>query len=406
MREAPNPDIRLEVRSTLHGVSPTDWDRLCPPGDPFTTHAFLCALEDSGSAVPDTGWRARHLLLWSGEALVGAAPLYEKAHSYGEYIFDWGWAQACHRAGIPYYPKLSCAVPFTPATGGRLLVAPGPEADRTEDTLIEGMLELERRLGAHSLHLLFVSEAACARHRGRHGLHGRMSMQFHWENCDENGLPYATFDAWLSRFRSKVRKETRRERNRVASLGGVLRVLRGSEIDAEAWPALRRFYLDTVDKRGGEAYLTEAFFRIAAETLQHLSLAVLVQVEGRYVAGALCFERGGQLYGRYWGCEPGYEALHFEVCYHQPIALCIAAGWTRFEAGAQGGHKLRRGLMPTATWSLHQLRHPGLDRAVAEALAQEESELVAHLPAVAAHGPFHRDCGEPPPEPTPAPLQL
>lgn len=403
--DAPEP-LRITVHSSLREISASVWDGLAPPGDPFTTHAFLLALEDSRSAVAATGWRARHLLVWAGEVAVGAAPLYEKVHSYGEYIFDWGWAQACQRAGVPYYPKLVCAVPFTPATGGRLLVPPGPGAGRVEVALIQAMLQLEQQLGAHSLHLLFVSAEAHARHAGQQGLRGRMSMQFHWENADENGLPYASFEAWIGRFRAKLRKEARRERARVAAVGGQLRVLRGAEIDGQTWAALRAFYLDTVEKRGGESYLTEAFFTLAAERLQHLSLAVVVEVEGRAVAGALCFERGGQLYGRYWGCLPGYEALHFEVCYHKPIELCIEAGWTRFEAGAQGGHKLRRGLMPAPTWSLHQLRHPGLDRAVGEALLQEEAELRAHLPQVALHGPFHRDGGEPPPAPAPAPIAL
>jgi predicted N-acyltransferase len=402
---APDP-LRLEVHSSLRAVPPDAWDRLCPPGDPFSTHAFLLALEESGSAVAETGWRARHLLLWAGEALVGAAPLYEKTHSYGEYIFDWGWAQACQRAGVRYYPKLVCAVPFTPATGGRLLVAPGPDAQNYEDALMQAMLQVEQQIGAHSLHLLFVTEPVHARLAGQRGLRGRMTMQFHWENIDEDGSPHASFEAWIGRFRAKLRKEARRERGRVAAVGGVLKVLRGAEIDGRAWSALRDFYLDTVEKRGGESYLTESFFHIAAERLQHLSLAVLVEVDGVYVAGALCFERGGQLYGRYWGCLPGYEALHFEVCYHKPIELCIEAGWTRFEAGAQGNHKLRRGLMPAPTWSLHQLRHPGLDRAVGEALLQEEAELRAHLPLVAIHGPFHRDGGEAPPAPEPAPIEL
>jgi predicted N-acyltransferase len=382
--------LRIELRSSLADVDPVAWDALCPPGDPFSTHAFLSALEDSGAVSPRAGWRARHLLAWQGETLVGAVPLYEKDHSYGEYIFDFGWAQACAAARVPYYPKLVAAIPFTPATGGRLLVGAHPQAEVLEDALVQALLAAREQLGCHSLHLLFVRRPVHERLSGARGLIGRTTMQFHWENAGPDGAPYADEEAWLATFRSKVRKETRRERRRPAERGAEVVVLEGAEIDASAWAALRHFYLDTVHKRGGEAYLPAAFFRLAAERLQHLSLAVMARRDGAWVAGSLCFHRGGELFGRYWGCLPGDEGLHFELCYHRPISLCIERGWRRFEAGAQGMHKLRRGLLPAPTYSLHALRHPGLAAAVAEAVAEERAAVLEQVAGLRRHGPHHR----------------
>ncbi|MFM2246533.1 MAG: hypothetical protein RL071_2607 [Pseudomonadota bacterium] len=387
---SPLSSLRIELRNGLADVDPAAWDALCPPGDPFSTHAFLLALEESGAASPRAGWRPRHLLAWQGDALVGAVPLYEKDHSYGEYIFDFGWAQACAAARVPYYPKLVAAIPFTPATGGRLLVGAHPQAALIEDALVQALLAARDQLRCHSLHLLFVRGPVHDRLAGAHGLIGRTTMQFHWENAGPDGQPYADEDAWLATFRAKVRKETRRERRRPAERGAEVVVLQGAEIDATAWAALRGFYLDTVQKRGGEAYLPARFFTLAAARLQHLSLAVMARRDGAWVAGSLCFHRGGELFGRYWGCLPGEEALHFELCYHRPIALCIERGWRRFEAGAQGIHKLRRGLLPAPTFSLHALRHPGLASAVAEAVAEERAAVRAQVVSLRRHGPHHR----------------
>ena len=399
---APDPSrsgldrLEISVLPSFSEVDPAAWDALVPPDDPFCTHAFLHTLEASGSATADTGWLPAPVLVHRADGtLVGGAPAWLKGHSYGEYIFDWGWARACERAGIPYYPKVTVAVPFTPATGRRLLVHPapgGPEGgptlsqDAVEHAILEGLRHLADAGRASGIHLLFTTAAEHARIPAAGPFLGRVTQQFHWTNAG-----YTDFDHWLSTFRAKCRKETRRERRRVAELGATLRVIEGPALGPREWGALERFYRLTCEKKWGEAYLTPDFFALAPETLAALAIGLLVEKDGEYVAGALAFQRGRHLYGRYWGCLPGHEALHFEVCYHRPIELCIARGWTRFEAGAQGGHKLRRGLLPAETYSSHWLRHGGLAAAVQEAVEAETAELRAQLPALAHHGPFKRD---------------
>lgn len=381
--------MQIEVVGGIDAVDPAAWDASAAPDDPFTRHAFLSALERSGSAAPDAGFAPAHLVLRGADGSPRAvAPVYLKGHSWGEYIFDQGWADAARRHRLPYYPKATAAVPFTPATGPRLRAAPGDDAARL--ALWEGLGALSARAGGGAWAVLFAPEAearALAAADPRAIL--RKTYQFHWENAG-----YRDFDDWLSRFRSKSRKEARRERARPAELGVSVVIKEGAAITAADWAALEGFYRATVDKKWGQHYLTPDFFTAAADTLQAHTLAVLaVDAAGVAVAGALCFRAGRHLYGRHWGCAPGYEALHFELCYHAPIDLCITRGWSRFEAGAQGHHKLKRGLLPAATWSVHGLAHPGLRAAVAEAVAAETAAVDAEIASLAAHGPFPRDGG-------------
>ena len=371
-------DVLVSFVDGLDEIDPAAWDALGDPDDPFTTWAFLAALERSGSATAETGWRPMHLVAERDGVLVAAAPLYLKSHSYGEYIFDWGWADGARRAGLKYYPKLLCAVPFTPATGRRLLGDPA-----LSGLLVDAMRHLAEAAGLSSVHVLFHSAA-------EQGLWtapwmARASYQLHWEAAGER-----SFEEHLAKFRHKERKEARRERRRPDEVGATVSVLRGAEIDAGAWAALDGFYRSTVDRKWGEAYLTPRFFAEAGARLGELPVAVMAAVNGDWVAGALCYQRGRHLYGRHWGCTPGYERLHFELCYHRPIALCIESGWTRFEAGAQGEHKLKRGLLPRPTYSAHWIAHPGLRRAVAAFLAEEAVGVEAQMEALTAHGP-HRD---------------
>ncbi len=368
-------DVLVSFVDGIDEIDPTAWDALAPPDDPFTTWAFLHALEASGSATEETGWRPLHLVAERDGVLVAGAPLYLKSHSYGEYIFDWAWADGARRAGLRYYPKLLCAIPFTPATGRRLLGDPA-----LSPLLVSAMSHLAEAAGLSSAHVLFHSPEEAALWPGPWIT--RRTYQLHWEHAGET-----TFEEHLGRFRHKERKEARRERRRPEEAGATVHVLRGAELDAEAWAALDGFYRSTVDRKYGEAYLTPTFFAEAGERLGELPLAVMARVDGEWVAGALCYQRGQNLYGRHWGCKPGFEKLHFELCYHRPIELCIERGWTRFEAGAQGEHKLKRGLLPQNTYSAHLIAHPGLRRAVAAAVAQEGEGVEAQMALLREHGP-------------------
>tara|TARA_B100000575_G_scaffold175802_1_gene140943 strand:+ start:1105 stop:2259 length:1155 start_codon:yes stop_codon:yes gene_type:complete len=373
--------ITLRVAESINEIDPHDWNRLTDPNDPFTDHAFLALLEESGSVGPRTGWIPVHLLAHRGTQLVGAMPLYLKDNSYGEYIFDWGWAQAAQRAGIPYYPKLVSAVPFTPATGRRLLAL---DSD-VEQTLLDGLHGVAKATRALSIHILFCSEPESTAGKARPELIGRTTHQFHWNNTG-----YTSFDDWLSTFRSRRRKEVRRERAAPAKLGVEVEVIRGRDLTEQHWQSMRGFYERTIQKKHAQAYLTEEFFSLAPHRLSHSALLFFATHDGEPVAGSLCFQRGNHLMGRYWGCLPAYESLHFELCYHAPIELCIRHQWSHFEAGAQGLHKVQRGLAPARTHSLHHLRHPGLHEAVRDALAHEDAQVEAELKWCETKLPFHR----------------
>ncbi len=379
--------VELEVLPSVAAVPAETWDAMASPDDPFTTHAFLHALESSGSAAARTGWVPCHLLLREAGEAQASLPLYRKAHSHGEYIFDWAWAEAAERAGLRYYPKLLSAVPFTPATGPRLRLRPDLPPDRANELrrlLLRAAVELARAQGDASVHLLFCTrqEAELA---ASEGFIPRQTMQFHWLDAG-----YRDFDGWLAAFRSKRRKEVRRERR--LPEGVTVLDLPGAALDAAQRAAIRALYLDTCEKRGGYPYLRAPFFEALGRELP--CRALLAVREGEVLAMSLLFSRGASLFGRYWGCRPGHEGLHFELCYHRPIEICLREGFRRFEAGAQGIHKLPRGLLPATTWSAHQLFHGGLHRAVQEACREEAAQLGAHMAALAAQGPFHRPGGE------------
>lgn len=378
--------MHVEVIENLAAFDAEVWDRCVPEWDPFCEHRFLALLEESGAVAPQTGWLPVHLAVRDGDEVVGVAPVYVKEHSYGEYIFDWGWASAARRAGIPYYPKLSCAVPFTPATGRRLLVRPGADEGAVMEALLAGMGTLAEKTRSSSIHVLFTTEGEWNALGGRDGLIQRTTHQFHWENDG-----YDSWEAYLATFRSRDRKKTRKERERAAELGATIHFVRGPDLTDEQWRAMHRFYRNTIGRKGGYPYLVPGWFELARQRLGERLLCVIAEHGGKTVAGALCLQRGGHLYGRYWGSEPDYGRLHFELCYHRPIELCIAEGWSRFEAGAQGSHKLKRGLRPHPTYSLHWLRHAGLHDAVAEALEAEAEWIRQDIAELDAHAPFRRE---------------
>lgn len=378
--------VTVELVSSVDAVSALDWDGLTGDDDPFVEHAFLSALETSRSVGRGTGWQPSHVIARDAKGLLGALPLYVKQHSYGEYIFDFGWARASERAGIAYYPKLVSMVPFTPATGRRVLHRAGADLGEVTAALAQGLSEAERRHKTSSTHVLFATEQerdALVEHAG---MMPRVSLQFHWHNDH-----YTSFEHYLERFRSALRKQVRKERREVAGHGVEIKVLEGPELSPRDRRALEAFYFDTCHKRGSGPYLTSAFFDHLGTTLAKRVVAVLAYRNGEPIAGTLNFQKGAHLYGRYWGCSEELPSLHFECCYYQLIERAIAQGLTRFEAGAQGTHKLRRGLLPAPIHSAHAIRDPRLSAGIADFLVEEAAELHREMAALAEHGPFHRE---------------
>jgi predicted N-acyltransferase len=339
-------------------VPADDWNALVDPSDPFLEHGFLAALERSKSVGKRAGWLPRFVVVRDGAQLVGAVPLYLKDNSYGEFIFDWAWANGAMRAGLRYYPKLVAAVPFTPATGARLLVRPDVARAPVVRALVDGMRAVADEEHASSIHVLFCRESEAAELTG---WKSRLTMQFHWLNRDP---PYRDFDDFLGAFRSRNRKQVRKERVVAAGHGLRLGTIEGPALGPHEWAALQRFYETNTDKHGSPAYLTPEFFALLEQELAHRVVATFAWRGDTPVAGTLNFERGRQLFGRYWGCTEEHEMLHFELCYYQLIERAIARGHARFEAGAQGEHKLKRGLDPAFTHSAHWIRDPDFARAV------------------------------------------
>ncbi len=366
--------MEIRLLPAVDRIDASTWNALAGDDDPFTDHAFLALLEESGSVDARRGIEPLHLVAYEDETPVAALPLYAKTHSYGEYIFDWSWADAAYRAGIEYYPKLVSMAPYTPATGTRMLTG-GSGGARYRPALLEGVVAAATEIGASSAHLLFLNDderdAAAADPR----FLPRVTEQFHFHNEG-----YASFDDFLARFRSSMRKKVRRERRDVRESGLRIETFTGDAIREEHWAAVRRFYRDTCMRKGSEPYLTKRFFSLAPERVGH-------------VAATLNFEKGAHLYGRYWGADDRYEMLHFELCYYRLIERCIDRGMRRFEAGAQGTHKLRRGLMPAEIHSAHFIAHPALRSAIADFLPRETAAVRAQMTRMAEHGPFRRDGG-------------
>jgi predicted N-acyltransferase len=386
--------IEVSVLGGLGEIAAAVWDACAAPAaaeggrpfDPFTTHRFLVALEDSGSVGTRTGWAPRHLVARQGGAVIAVLPLYVKSHSQGEYIFDHAWADALERAGGSYYPKLQAAVPFTPATGRRFLTRSGFEAVGRA-ALLEAATRIAEANGVSSVHVTFCTAEERAWGEAA-GLLGRSTQQFHWENRF-----YADFDAFLAALASRKRKAIRKERAEARGFGGEIVALTGDAIEPGHWDAFWRFYQDTGGRKWGRPYLTRAFFDRVQATMRDDVLLVLARREGRWVAGALNFIGRETLYGRYWGCVEDHPFLHFELCYYQAIDWAIAQGMARVEAGAQGEHKLARGYLPVETHSLHWIALPALRRAVAEYLVAERRAVGHEIEALAAYGPFRRGSG-------------
>ena len=377
---------------TVHGavseVPASEWDACaCPetasgrPTDPFLTHRFFSALESSRSAARGTGWAPLHLTARSDGRISAVMPLYAKSHSQGEYVFDYGWADAFERAGGSYYPKLQASVPFTPVTGRRFLTRPGfEEAGMT--ALAAGARQLAVNNGLSSLHVTHCTETE-AKAGSRSGLLRRVGEQFHWTN---NG--YQRFSDFLSELSSRKRKNIKSERRRAAGFGGRILALTGDDIRHDHWDAFWIFYQDTGARKWGIPYLTREFFDHLHATMRDDVLLIMCERDGRFVAGALNFIGREALFGRHWGCIEQHSCLHFEVCYYQAIEFAIANGLARVEAGAQGRHKLARGYMPVTVHSLHWIADPAFRNAVLRYLREERAHVQHDIGVLTAAGPF------------------
>ena len=381
------------VARILHDIGAMDeaaWNRCANPAhapyNPFLDHRFLAALEASGSVAAETGWQPFHIVLAPAEggldAAVGVVPMYLKAHSRGEFVFDGGWAEAFHRAGGRYYPKLQVSVPFTPVTGRRLLVADGAPADQVERQLFAVAIEVAQRTNVSSLHFTFLPERQW-RSAAAIGCLRRLDTQFHWRN---NG--YGSFDEFTAALSAKKRKNIRRERREALADGIAIEWLTGTITEAQ-WDAFYACYLDTSNRKWGMPYLTRAFFSRVGETMGEHVLLIMCKRAGRYIGGAINFIGGQTLYGRNWGCLEDHRFLHFEACYYQAIEFAIAHGLTRVEAGAQGAHKIARGYLPCPTYSAHWIRDPRLREAVARYLGEERGYVRRDMDHIATqHSPF------------------
>lgn len=373
-------DLTVKVATSLSAVPAETWDACAHAapvdgGDarnPFVSHAFLSSLEDSGCVGGRSGWAPAHILVENAEGtLVAAAPCYVKSHSQGEYVFDHGWADAYERAGGRYYPKLQISVPFTPATGPRLMVRDGVDRLRAEAALAGGLRQLCAQLGASSAHVTFLERGPWER-LGLAGFLQRIDQQFHWHN-DEFG----SFDDFLASLASRKRKMLRRERRDALAEGISIEWLTGDAITQAHWDAFHDFYQDTGSRKWGRPYLNRKFFSLVGERMGDKILLVMAKRAGRYIAGAINFIGASTLYGRNWGCVEDHPFLHFEVCYYQAMDYAIANGLRVVEAGAQGEHKLMRGYRPVQTHSAHYIADPALRRAVADYLARERDAVAA-----------------------------
>jgi uncharacterized protein len=406
-------EISLEAVSSVSQIPADEWDACANPqpdpgslngldtpasssftGDsrchltagynPFVSHAFFAALEASGSACARTGWGARHLLAKLDGGIAGIVPCYLKSHSQGEYVFDRGWADAFERAGGRYYPKLQASVPFTPATGPRLLIRGDVDAGLIGGALAGGLVALCDATEASSVHVTFAPEPEW-KLLAENGFLQRTDQQFHWHNEG-----YAAFEDFLSSLNSRHRKAIRRERREALANGITIHALTGSDITEDAWDAFFMFYMETGSRKWGRPYLTRAFFSLIGETMARDVLLVMAKRGGRWIAGAINFIGSDALFGRNWGAIEHHPFLHFEVCYYQAIDFAIRRGLKRVEAGAQGEHKIARGYLPQTTYSAHYIADPGLRRAVREYLGRERQYVAEAVRELTDAGPFRK----------------
>ncbi len=383
--------MRTAVITCLDEVPAADWNAVTGTGNPFLRHEFLAALERHHCVGEHYGWIPQHLAVYADDGtLAGVAPLYLKDNSYGEFVFDWSWADAWHRAGKPYYPKLVSAIPYTPVTGPRLLVRPGSDHAAVSERLIRGALELVEQTAASSLHWLFT-DARDTQRLQEHGHLRRTACHFHWHNRG-----YRSFDDFLAALSSRKRKKVKRERRYVEEAGIRLQVIPGNAADAEQWRAMQRFYASTFERKSGLPTLSAEFFLDIGRNMGEQVVLVMAYHGKRLVAGAINLRSDTALYGRHWGCLEQYHSLHFETCYYRGIDYCIANGLQLFEPGVQGEHKISRGFLPTLTWSVHWIRDAAFRTAIAGYLAHEHEMVLDYCKDMQQLSPYRQEPAEHP----------
>lgn len=380
---ADNPQHSARILHEIAEIPAETWDACTQayPYNPFLSHKFLHALESSGSACAETGWQPFHIVVESDHTTIGVVPVYLKSHSQGEYVFDYGWADAWHRAGGKYYPKMQISVPFTPATGPRLLTTRNAPED--QQLLLEALKQIAQQIDVSSIHITFMTEPHW-QSAGQAGFLKRMDQQFHWHNGG-----YADFEEFLADLASKKRKNIRRERREALANDIEIEWVTGSDLTEAHWDAFYRFYLDTGNRKWGSPYLTREFFSQINQVMPQDVLLIMAKRAGNYIAGAINFIGEDTLFGRNWGCLEDHRFLHFEVCYYQAIDFAIARGLKRVEAGAQGAHKVARGYLPEATYSAHWIADANLRDAIARFLDDERRYVEQDLAYVEAHTPFN-----------------
>lgn len=389
MESTHNTDLplTLQFHKGIHEISAEQWNALFNHEDPFLKHAFLLALEKSGSVCQETGWIPQHISMETEDGtLIAAMPLYIKMHSYGEYVFDWSWAEAYERHQIPYYPKLITAIPFTPAYGHRLglhSTLDETTASQITNSIVKAVLALAKQHGFSSWHILFPNDRL-NQQLSDAGLATRLGCQFHWYNRD-----YQSFEHYLEHFTSRRRKSVKKERRAISEQDISIRWLSGEDLSQEQLTQFYTFYQATYQKRGQQGYLTQTFFEEILQTIpEHLLFAMAYDKTDLAIGVALYFKSSDTLYGRYWGCLEEYKHLHFETCYYQGIEYCIQHKLQRFDPGAQGEHKIPRGFEPSETWSSHWIAHPGFKGAIGEFLEQEEQAVRDYMLDAAKLLPF------------------
>lgn len=373
--------MRIDIIEKLSSIALPAWNLLAGDDNPFLQHQFLTALERN-HCLEEYGWYPQHICLFEDDKLIAAMPMYIKDNSYGELVFDWSWADAYHRHGLPYYPKLVTAIPYTPATGPRLLVHPEYDYTTHASQLVQAAVEYAQNHSMSSLHWLFTDTRDTELLK-QSGMMLRLGCQFHWQNH-----AYTSFEHYLDQFSSQKRKQIRRERKRVREQGIEIEIRHGHDMDEKLWDIYHKFYRDTFERKSGMPTLSLAFFTEIGQTMADNIVLILAKHQERYVASAFNLAGKTTLYGRHWGCDGHYDNLHFEACYYQGLEYCINERLSHFEPGAQGEHKISRGFLPTATWSAHWIANPEFSSAIKQFCEREQIGMQHYIDSLQSHSPF------------------
>ena len=377
--------ISIKTIDSLHQVSSEEWNFLAGPQFPFIQHEFLVALENNGAVGKEFGWITNFFLAYENDILVGALPVYIKFNSYGEFVFDWAWADAYQQNGLRYYPKLVTSIPYTPATGPRLLIQDESNFKEIADSLINAVLTFSQQSQVSSFHCLFTNQRDTDYFNKNNNFMMRLGCQFHWSNNE-----YTSFSHYLEQLTSKKRKQIKRERRIVNEQGISFEILNGFDATDEHWDVYHRFYESTFERKSGMPTLSKEFFKEIARTMPESIVLVLAIHQDVYVASAFNLKGTDTLYGRHWGCFEEFDNLHFEACYYQGLEYCINKGLKHFEPGAQGEHKIARGFMPTQTWSAHWVAHPQFSESIKHFVEREAEGMLDYIEELNGHSPFKK----------------